>query len=79
MKAYITCGLCGGKGRIELTGEYHETLCMLRREREEITGAALGRKAGIAPTAMCNRLVALEKHGLAVGRWFGRKRLWRAT
>jgi len=75
--AYHPCPTCRGTGRIELTGVYAETLAMLRQCGEEITGAALARQAGCKATAMNNRLARLEAFGLAVSRWYGRKKLYR--
>jgi DNA-binding Lrp family transcriptional regulator len=49
---------------------------MLLQRKRPISGADLARVAGINPTAMNNRLVELEKLGLATGTWAGRKRLW---
>lgn len=74
----IPCGHCRGTGRIELTGIYAETLALLKKQRKPLNGAALAKLAGCKATAMNNRLVALEKHGLAEGILYGRERLWRA-
>jgi biotin operon repressor len=74
----VACPCCGGEGRVELTGTYRETLALLKRQRAEVNGAALARLAGCQETAMNNRLVRLERLGLAVGRRHGRERLWRA-
>lgn len=70
------CTRCRGTGQIEVTGEYADTLRLLKRQRKEINGADLARLAGIKGPAMNNRLVALEKLGLAFGRWSGQERLW---
>lgn len=77
MPTHLRCPHCAGKGTIELTGIYAETLTLLRQQRREVSGADLARVAGCKATAMCNRLAALERHGLAVSRRYGRKRLFR--
>jgi hypothetical protein len=80
MKAVrVVCKCCKGEGSIELTGIYAETLFVLSRQTEEVSGAALARVVGCNNTAMCNRLKALEGHGLAVSRPYGRKLLWRVA
>lgn len=76
MKAYVVCTHCGGTGSIELTGVYAETLGLLIR-KPGLHGAALAKLAGCTGEAMCNRLKALERQGLAVGKRHGRKTLWR--
>jgi len=73
----VRCGLCNGSGRVLLTGEYLDTFLRLA-EFKEVTGAELSRKMGTKPTAMNNRLAALEKHGLAKSRRCGRKRFYKA-
>ncbi len=77
MKVKVKCKCCGGTGRVELTGRYAETLKKLRG-CGEITGAELARRDGCNATAMNNRLAALERHGLARSRRFGRQRLYQA-
>jgi hypothetical protein len=74
----VACPCCGGEGWVELTGTYRETLVLLKRQRAEVNGAALAKLCGIKATAMNNRLIYLERLGLAVGRRNGRERLWRA-
>lgn len=74
------CGHCDGRGTVPVTGEYSDTLDLLRklfRSRDEITGAELARIARIKPTAMNNRLAVLEKFGFLRSRVWGRKRLYR--
>ena len=77
--ATIPCGCCRGTGRIPLTGRYAETLALLRKQKREVSGAELARLAGIRGEAMCNRLVPLERHGLATSRRDGVRRMWKAT
>lgn len=73
----VPCGCCRGTGRVPLGDEYAATLAALAR-LGEASGADMGRALGIKFTAANNRLAALEKHGLAVSRRAGRKRLFRA-
>ena len=73
------CPYCGRTGIVELTGVYAETLALLIEQNQELNGAALARLAGCKPEAMANRLVALQRMGLALGRRHGRERLWRTT
>jgi 4-hydroxy-3-methylbut-2-en-1-yl diphosphate synthase IspG/GcpE len=70
----IDCPHCEGRGRIELTGVYAETLNALRRQKSEITGADLGRVCGCRGEAMRNRLARLRDLGLATCRTYGRKK-----
>ena len=72
----VQCTHCGGSGLVELTGVYAETLALLARHSDR-NGAELARLAGCQETAMNNRLVALQRMGLAYGRKYGRSRLWR--
>jgi DNA-binding IclR family transcriptional regulator len=74
----IRCPHCSGAGRIELTGLYLVTFMALAEAGEETTGAKLARRLGAKPTAVNNRLVALERHGLATSRRWGRERLFLA-
>lgn len=74
----VQCSCCKGTGKVELTGTYAETYELLRSQAKELNGAALARLAGCKPTAMNNRLTALERMGLASGRWYGRQRFWKA-
>lgn len=73
----VRCRCCGGTGEIALSPVYAETLALLRGRREA-HGAALARLAGCKNEAMCNRLAALEAHGLAVSRRQGKARVFRA-
>jgi hypothetical protein len=77
--ATVECGYCGGSGRRSLTGALVETLTLLHRQQHEISGANLARLADCSGEAMANRLVVLERYGLAKGRRNGRERLWKAT
>jgi len=74
----VSCWHCRGSGRVELTGVYADTLALLRRQREPLNGAALARLAGCSNEAMCNRLRAIERHGLAKSRRHGREAIWTA-
>lgn len=75
----IRCHLCKGTGLAVLTGEYLDTFLKLAEATQEMSGADMARLMGVPPTAMNNRLVALERHGLATSRRYGRKRLFRAA
>jgi len=84
VKNYTKCGHCNGTGKIELTGVYADTLKLLkaetaRRAGSSVNGAMLGRVAGCGGTAMCNRLMALQKLGFAKSVAYGRERLWEAV
>jgi hypothetical protein len=76
--AKIKCSRCGGRGEIELTGVYAVTLKALRK-RGEVTGTALAKEMNANPTAVLNRLAALERFGLARSRQFGRERHYEAV
>ncbi len=76
---HVRCAQCNGTGRLPLTGEYLATYLRLACLGREATGAELGRLLGTTGSAMCNRLVALERLGLATSRRFGQKRLYRAA
>lgn len=73
------CPYCKGRGTVELTGEYAVTLEFMRKVGGEIWAAELARNMGIAPTAMCNRLAALEADGFVTSRRFGRRRLFKVA
>lgn len=75
----IPCSRCGGKGWIEVTGVYADTLALLRLQEEEVTAPQLAAKDGCNATAMNNRLTALEGYGLAISRRYGRARLFKAA
>jgi DNA-binding transcriptional ArsR family regulator len=77
VEVVIRCPHCSGAGRIALTGVYLVTFMALA-DAGETTGAKLARGLGAKPTAVNNRLVALERHGLATSRRWGRERLFRA-
>ena len=77
-KLFVTCTCCGGTGKREFNGVFADTLELLKSMKEEISGAELARMDGCNNTAMCNRLVELEKHGCAVSRKYGKERLWKA-
>jgi hypothetical protein len=75
-KAYVVCGHCEGTGSVELSGVYAETLGILIGH-PDLNGAALAELAHCKPTAMNNRLKALERHGVAIGKRFGREIIWK--
>lgn len=75
----MPCGSCGGSGKVVLSGVYSATLRLLRSQTKPINGAALAKLAGCSGMSMCNRLSALERHGVAVGERDGRQRLWKAA
>lgn len=72
----VVCSRCKGVGSLVLNGCYMDTLVALA-SHEPITGSGLAQEMGIAGNAMCNRLVALERLGLARGERYGRTRTWR--
>lgn len=74
----VKCSHCNGTGIVTLNGRYADTWKMLNRYTRPITGAELAREMYVAHTAMCNRLVVLEKLGLADGERYGRERRWMA-
>jgi len=76
-KINVSCPHCSGKGDVELTGVYADTIALLRRQKKEVTGAELAAVVQCKATAMNNRLATLERFGLAVSRRYGRKRLYR--
>lgn len=73
--SHVVCTHCNGTGAIELTGVYAETLILVI-SNPGLNGAALAKLAGCKATAMNNRLNALERHGVAEGKQFGRSILW---
>jgi hypothetical protein len=75
----IGCRCCGGVGKIELTGVAADTLKLLKAQKSPLCGAELAELAGCSGMAMCNRLVLLERHGLAKATRYGVKRLWQAV
>jgi hypothetical protein len=80
--ATFCCRFCRGTGRRKLGPIYAKTLAMLQGQSAPITGAALARLAGCPGSAMANRLVHLERYGLAKGErrlGDGRARYWVAT
>lgn len=78
MTEYVKCCNCQGTGKVEFNGVFADTLAFLRAESEPINGADLARRHGVKVTAMCNRLVWLEKYGFAKRTRYGRTSLWRA-
>lgn len=79
MKRFRRCGHCGGTGRVELSVVYSDTLALLRQQKAELNGRQLADLAGCKNEAMCNRLKALEVHGLASSRRYGRELLWKGV
>ena len=81
MADQITCGHCHGTGLHALDRGHAETLREIRRARGEVSAVDLvARLPGVNGTAMCNRLVMLERAGLVtrVGRR-GRRVYFRAV
>lgn len=79
MNPCITCPHCRGEGKVPIGEEWAAMLAVLRAADRELTGAELGRLAGIANTTACNRLADMERRGLVTSYRLGRKRFWRAT
>ena len=79
MPETIKCHCCNGTGRIPFTGIYADTLALLRKQRDPMTGIELARLAKCEGTAMCNRLAALESMGFAESKPYGRKKFWKAV
>ena len=78
-KTLITCWNCRGRGKIELTGVYAETLRLLRQRRAAVVANRDASTFGCSVTALINRLDWLEKHGLAHSERHGRERRFWAT
>lgn len=79
MSPRIQCRGCRGRGTILLPhGPLLDAWRLLAMRREPINASGLARIAEIGATAMCERLVGLERLGLAVGPRRGRERLWTA-
>jgi hypothetical protein len=75
----VPCGHCKGTGTIQLTGVYAETLEILKQQKPfALNGADLAKLAGCSGMSMCNRLIALERFGLAASSKYGVSRLWAA-
>jgi hypothetical protein len=72
----VHCGTCKGTERVRLSGIYAETYTLLVRQKQPVTGAFLATVAGCKGPAMANRLVRLERYGLASGERYGRCRRW---
>ena len=79
MPIYQKCCRCKGTGKVAMNGAHADTLEVLKKQKQEISGVALSRIVGCKPTAMNNRLTYLQKLGLAKGRAYGRMVLWRAV
>jgi hypothetical protein len=52
----VRCKSCKGRGSIELSGVYRDTLELLRSQESECTGAQLALISGCKAPAMNNRL-----------------------
>lgn len=79
-KVMVPCGHCQGCGQVELTGDHLLTLQILMEQAGEVSGADMARIIGsVTNEAMCNRLVILERYGLATSRRWGPKRLYKAV
>lgn len=77
-ETFIPCSKCGSEGFIKLTGVYADTYNLLRQQPARLNGVELAILAGCEPTAMNNRLVWLEAHGLAERERKGRECVWQA-
>lgn len=73
------CSHCNGTGKIPLTGIYADTLEILQHLTVEASGVDLAAIDGCKPTAMNNRLAALERMGFATSRRYGKVRLFKAA
>lgn len=81
MPTAIQCPHCKGKGTIPLTGVYAETLRGVRRLTKSYGYCVANKHAylfGCKPTALNQRLAALERHGLLSSERFGRQRRYKA-
>ena len=78
-KVLIKCWACQGRGRVELTGVYADTLRILRASRSAVVANRDADRFGCLPTALNNRLSWLEEHGLAQSVRHGRERRFWAT
>lgn len=72
----MKCERCGGTGKRELTGVYLATFELLKKQKVPLSGAAMAGLTGCRGEAMCNRLRALQRLGLATSVENGRERLW---
>lgn len=74
----VECGCCRGAGTVLLSGVYLETYKVVRRLCKKKSGFVVsGRDCdsfNCKATALNNRLVALEKHGLVFSEQCGRER-----
>lgn len=78
MKTTHACPHCDGKGRIELTGVYAETLkkarALLVADAAYLIANRDAWQFGCNPTALNNRMARLEKLGYLKSERFGRER-----
>lgn len=78
MSDHVLCPHCRGRGIIELTGIYAETLRGVRRKCARNGSYVVANRDaawfGCQATALNNRLDALEKHGLLRSERYGRQR-----
>jgi hypothetical protein len=51
-KPTVSCGVCGGLGRVELSDVYTETLSILRKQHAPVNGAELARQARCTGVAL---------------------------
>lgn len=74
------CPHCRGSGKVPIGDEYFATYIALSAAGE-IHAAELAKRMSVpcSGEAMCNRLVQLERKGLAKSRLSGRKRLYTAV
>lgn len=80
MKVKIHCSACNGTGLVE-SQSLTETLAVLRSGEWFSTKRVYAEIPGsehVGPTAVNNRLVALEKLGLAICEKRGRNKYWKA-
>lgn len=68
----MTCPCCGGLGRVPITKDLLRTWQRLNLAKPAMVSELL--EKGVTPNAINNRLVALEKLGLA--RRHGKKGKW---
>ncbi len=74
----LTCHHCKGKGMVELSGVYAETLRGVRRLCHQEVASVVANQwykwFGCKPSALSNRLKKLEEHGFLRSEFFGRER-----
>ena len=73
--ARVKCSQCKGTGETDLPVHLEETL-QLVRENPGLGARDLGPMAGIAPSAMSNRLAGLEVFGFLLSKMDSKQRLY---